>query len=157
MEAGKRKSRGGVHEWVRDGYAISDDPSRLDIDVIHGFLARSYWALDVPRETVERSIEHSLNFGLYRGEDQIGYARVVTDYARFAYLADVFVLEEHRGRGLGIWLVELVVAHPRLQGLQRWMLGTRDAHSLYEKVGVSVDGEAGAVHGDRAAGLLHAE
>jgi GNAT superfamily N-acetyltransferase len=124
-----------THEWHRDGYTISDDQSRLDLDVIHGFLARSYWATGVPRDAVERSIEHSLNLGLYGGDEQIGYARVVTDYARFAYLADVFVLEEHRGNGLGIWLVESVIGHPGLQGLQRWMLGTADAHSLYEKVG----------------------
>lgn len=99
------------------------------------FLARSYWAEGISREVVERSIAHSLNFGIYRGSAQIGFARVITDYATFGYVADVFVLEEHRGKQLGVWLMETVRAHPRLQGLRVWRLATKDAHALYEKVG----------------------
>ena len=126
-----------TEEWRRDGYVISTDPSMLDLDVVHGFLQRSYWAADRPLETVRRSIEHSLNFGLYRAEDrrQVGFARVVTDFATFALLCDVFIDEAHRGQGLGVWLMETVVGHPGLQGLRMWLLGTRNAHSLYEKVG----------------------
>ncbi len=102
---------------------------------VHAFLRRSYWAEGVPLEVVERAIENSLCFGVYVPDGQVGFARVVTDYATFAYLADVFVIEEYRGRGLSVWLMECVSAHPRLQGLRRWMLGTRDAHTLYEKSG----------------------
>lgn len=126
-----------TEEWYRDNYLISTDPSLLAIEAVHGFLQRSYWAADRPLETVRRSTEHSLNFGLYRVGDrrQVGFARVVTDFATFAWLCDVFVDEAHRGHGLGVWLMETVVGHPRLQGLRLWLLGTRDAHSLYEKVG----------------------
>lgn len=105
----------------------------LDLEVVHGFLRRSYWAAGVPENVVRRSIENSLCFGVYRGEEQAGFARVVTDRATFAYLADVFVLEEHRGRGIGKWLVEVILSHPDLQGLRRWMLATRDAHDLYRR------------------------
>lgn len=126
-----------AQEWRRDdGYVISDDTARLDLDVIHGFLRRAYWAGEhLPREVVDRAVAHSLNFGLYQGEAQVGGARVITDYTTFAYVADVFVLEEHRGRKLAVWLMECVTAHPSLQDLRRWMLGTRDAHALYEKTG----------------------
>lgn len=99
-------------EAERDGYIVSDDPAKLDLDLVCGFLAGSYWARDTPRETIRRSIENSRAFGLYRGGEQAGFARAVTDYARFAYLADVFVLEAHRGRGLGAWLVECVLHRP---------------------------------------------
>jgi GNAT superfamily N-acetyltransferase len=117
-------------------YEISTDPARLDLALIHRFLSEdAYWSLGVSREVVERSIEHSLNFGLYSGAEQVGFARVVTDYATFAWLADVFVLEPHRGRGLGRRLVGSVMAHPDLQGLRRWMLATADAHGLYEGLG----------------------
>jgi GNAT superfamily N-acetyltransferase len=119
--------------WRRDGYLISTDRSMLDLEVIHGYLRESYWAAGVPEDVVRRSIENSLCFGVYRGEEQAGFARVVTDRATFAYLADVFVLEEHRGWGLGKRLVEAVVSHPDLQGLRRWMLATRDAHELYRR------------------------
>ena len=122
-------------EWRRDGFTISTDPSRLDRDTIHEFLSGSYWAKAIPREIVDRSIEGALCFGLYENERQIGFARVNTDFATFAYLADVFVLESHRGRGLAAWLMESILAHPQLQGLRRWMLVTRDAHPLYRKVG----------------------
>ena len=122
-------------ELQRDGYLISTDPARLDLDVVHGELSRSYWAAGRPREVVARSLQHSLCFGLYHGEAQVGLARVVTDYATFAWLCDVFIQEPHRGRGLGVWLIETVVAHPELQGLRRFLLATRDAHELYRKHG----------------------
>jgi GNAT superfamily N-acetyltransferase len=119
--------------WWRDGYLISTDASMLDLEVVHGYLSRSYWAAGVPEDVVRRSIENSLCFGVYRGEEQAGFARVVTDRATFAYLADVFVLEEHRGQGIGKWLVEVILSHPDLQGLRRWMLATRDAHDFYRR------------------------
>jgi GNAT superfamily N-acetyltransferase len=123
------------HEWQQDGFTISTDPERLDLGCVHGFLSTCYWAKGIPLETVRRSIEHSLNFGLYRGAEQVGYARVVSDRATVAYLGDVFVLDAWRGRGLSVWLMRTVVAHPELQGLRRWILLTRDAHRLYDKVG----------------------
>ncbi len=123
------------HEWKRDSYTISTDRERLDLNVIHRFLTQSYWAAGVPMEIVKRSIEHSLPFGLYDNDRQIGFARVITDYATFAYLADVFVLEHVRGAGLGKWLVAVIDSHPDLQGLRRWMLATQDAHGLYRTVG----------------------
>jgi GNAT superfamily N-acetyltransferase len=122
---------------VREGdVLISDDPALLDRPLIHRFLSeRSYWAQGVPREVVERSIDHSLCFGVHRAGRQVGFARVVTDFATFAWLADVFVLEEHRGHGLSKRLVAAVIAHPRLQGLRRFLLGTLDAHGLYAQFG----------------------
>lgn len=122
-----------IREWRRGEYVVSTDGSRLDLDVVHGYLKWSYWAEGVPFDVVRRSVENSLVFGMYRGAEQVGFARVVTDHATFAYLADVFVLEEHRGQDLGKWLVETVLSHPELQGLRRWMLATRDAHELYRK------------------------
>jgi GNAT superfamily N-acetyltransferase len=129
-------------EARRDGYVISTDRARLDREAIWGFLRTSYWAADVARDVVERSIDHSLAFGLYAPEgEQAGFARVVTDRARFAWLADVFVLPEHRGKGLGVWLVEAVLAHRELAGLS-FVLATADAHGLYERFGFRpVDGE----------------
>ncbi len=121
--------------WERPPYRISDDPAAVDLDVVHEFLETSYWARGIPRETVARGIEHSLPFSLFEGETQVGFARAVTDRATFAYLADVFVLPEHRGRGLAKWLVETVLAHPELKGLRRWILMTRDAHGLYRRFG----------------------
>ena len=114
---------------------ISTTQARLDLDVIDGFLAASYWATDIPRATVERSLAGSLNFGLYRDGAQIGFARFVTDGATFAYLADVFVLPGHRGQGLATWLVGTALTHPALTGLRRVLLATRDAHTLYAKFG----------------------
>jgi GNAT superfamily N-acetyltransferase len=115
---------------------ISDDKARLDRPLIHAFLSgRSYWAKEVPVEVVERSIEHSLCFGMYQAGRQIGFARAVTDLATFAWLADVFILEEERAHGYGKKLVAAIMAHPGLQGLRRFMLGTRDAHTLYEQYG----------------------
>jgi GNAT superfamily N-acetyltransferase len=117
------------------GYTISADPTRLDRDAIWRFLRTSYSSKNVARDVVERAIENSLAFGLYTpGGDQAGFARVVTDRARFAWLADVFVREAHRGRGLGVWLVQTVLAQPEVTGL-RWVLATADAHGLYERFG----------------------
>jgi GNAT superfamily N-acetyltransferase len=114
---------------------IASDPARLDVDAIHAFLTRSYWAKGVSRERVAKSIEGSLCFGAFDGERQIGFARVITDRVTFAYLCDVYVLEEHRGLGLGKRLVEAVRAHPDLLALRRFLLKTRDAHGLYEQFG----------------------
>ena len=122
-------------EWKRGEYAISTDPDRLDLAAIHGYLQESYWAAGIPREKVEKSIRNSLSFGLYEGKTLVGFARVITDYTTFAYVADVFVLPSHRGMGLGIWLMEVVRAHPELQNMRRWVLATRDAHDLYRKTG----------------------
>jgi len=123
-------------EWRRDALTISTEPARLDRTLVHTFLRdRSYWAAGIPREVVDRSIEGALCFGVYEGDTQVGFARVVTDRATFAYLADVFVLESHRGRGIATWLMEVILGHPELQGLRRWILMTRDAHGLYAKFG----------------------
>lgn len=122
-------------EWRRESFTISTDRAKLDRGAIHEFLTRSYWAKGIPREIVDRSIEGALCFGLYEEGRQVGFARVITDSATFAYLADVYVLESHRGRGLAMWLMESILAHPALTGLRRWMLVTRDAHGLYRKVG----------------------
>jgi GNAT superfamily N-acetyltransferase len=124
-----------THEWTRGDYTISTDPRRLDLDVIHGFLTRSYWAEGRSRERVALSIAHSLPFGLHHASGQVGFARVVTDHVVIAYLADVFVLEPHRGRGLAKWLVATVVGVPELRHMRRWILGTRDAHGLYRRFG----------------------
>ena len=120
----------------RDGYEISTDPARLDRDAIHAFLRTAYWSPDVEREVVDRSIEGSIPFGLYAPDGELaGFARAVTDGATFAWIADVFVFEPHRGRGLGVWLVETVLAHPEVRDVRRVMLGTADAHGLYERFG----------------------
>jgi GNAT superfamily N-acetyltransferase len=119
-----------------DGYEASDDPARLDVDVIHGFLRTSYWSPGVSRQIVEKAIQGSLPMGLYAPDGrQAGFARVVTDRATFGYLADVFVLPEHRGRGLSRFLVTALLEHPDLSGLRRWMLATADAHGVYEALG----------------------
>jgi GNAT superfamily N-acetyltransferase len=123
------------NEWRQGDYVISTERSRLDLDVIHGFLTRAYWSPGIPRETVERAIQHSMPFGLYLGATQVGFARVITDFTSFGYLADVFILEEHRGKGLSKWMMEVLFSHPELQGFRRWMLATRDAHGLYRQVG----------------------
>lgn len=124
-----------IQEWTRGEYTISTDRRRLDLDAIHGFLVRSYWAEGRSRNRVAQAVEQSLPFGLYHQDRQIGFARVVTDYVVIAFLADVFVLETHRGQGLGTWLVEVVTSLPELRSIRRWLLGTRDAHGLYRKFG----------------------
>lgn len=124
-----------IIEVHRDHFTISTDPARLDRDTIVDFLARAYWAKGRPRERTERALANSLVFGLYDEEKQIGLARVVSDYAVFAYLCDVFIHEDYRTHGLGKWLMETVHGHPDLQGLRRWTLATRDAHRLYRQFG----------------------
>jgi ribosomal protein S18 acetylase RimI-like enzyme len=116
-------------------YDISTDRARLQLDAIHAYLTRSYWATGIPKDLVERAIANSLCFGLYLGDAQVGFARVITDKTTFAYLADVYVLEAHRGRGLSKRLVEFILAYPELQGLRRFLLATRDAHGLYARFG----------------------
>ena len=116
-------------------YEISSERGRMDVAAIHAFLTRTYWARGIPLETVQRAIENSLCFGVFQGEAQVGFARVITDQATFAYLADVYLLDEHLGKGLARRLVQAVLAHPRLQGLRRWLLVTRDAHALYRPHG----------------------
>lgn len=122
-------------EWRQGDYVISTDRNRIDVEAVHAFLTGSYWAAGIPIDVVRRSIEHSLCFGLYQRDRQAGFARVITDYATFAYIGDVFVLEEHRGSGLSKWLLSVIREHPDLQGLRRWMLATRDAHTLYRRFG----------------------
>lgn len=120
---------------TKDDYEIDDDTARLDLDVVHGFVTTSYWAEGVPRDVVERSLANSLNLGLYHGGSQVGLTRAVTDRATFAWVGDVFVLPEHRGRGLGHWMIETLLAHPDLAGLRRFMLATSDAHQVYAECG----------------------
>ena len=127
-------------ERRRGEYLVSSDATLLDLPAIHDYLSRSYWAQGIPREVVERSLAGSLCFGLFHqpaagGSSQAGFARAITDRATYAYLADVYVLEAHRGAGLGVWLMECVMEHPELQGLRRWSLVTRDAHGLYRRFG----------------------
>ena len=121
-------------EWKREGYEISTDKARLDRALICDFLASSYWANNFSREQILRSIDTSLTWGMFDGARQIGYARALSDFSRQGFLSDVFVVPEFRGRGLGIWLIETVIAHPELKGI-RWLLGTADAHGLYERFG----------------------
>ena len=128
-------------------YEISTDPARLDIAAMHAYLARSYWSPGIPYSTVEHAARHSLCFGLYEKASgkQVGLSRVVTDHATFAYLCDVYVLEEHRGRGLGKFMMQTVMAHPALTGARRAMLGTRDAHSLYRRYGFAAPPDDGVL------------
>jgi GNAT superfamily N-acetyltransferase len=116
-------------------FELSTDRKRLQPEIIHGFLKKSYWAAGRSKEVMLRSIEHSLPFGIFFHERQVGFARVVTDYSTFAWIADVFVDEEFRGRGLSKWLMQSILAHPELQRLRRWVLATRDAHELYSRFG----------------------
>ena len=126
------------NEWRRGVYTISTDRARLQLDAIQKFLTEeSYWAKERTLEQTATAIKNSLPFGVYKGENQIGFARVVTDYATFAYLGDVYILPEYRGLGLSKWLMDVIVNHPDLQGFRRWILATRDAHALYEKFGFS--------------------
>lgn len=140
-----------VTETRRGEFVISTDKARIDVGLVHGFLTESYWAAGIPEETVRRSIEHSLAFGLFHAPDgqdaasQVGFARVISDCSTFAYVADVFVLPAYRGRGLGLWLMEVIMAHEELQGLRRWLLVTRDAHGLYRRVGFQAVRRPGAI------------
>jgi GNAT superfamily N-acetyltransferase len=120
----------------RDGYLISNDKSKLDIPLIHDYLCnQSYWSKGVALEKVQRSIEHSLTFGVFHGENQVGFSRVISDFTHIAYLGDVFILPAYRGKGLSKWMVETIVQHPDLQDLRRWILLTSDAHGLYAQYG----------------------
>lgn len=122
-------------EWRRGDFLITTANEKIDVEFLHEFLSGSYWAKNIPLETVRRSIENSLCFALFDREKQIGFARIVTDKATFAYLCDVFVIEDYRGRGLSKWLMNTISGHPQLQNLRRWMLATRDAHGLYSQFG----------------------
>ena len=120
---------------TKDEYTISTDKNKIDIDYVHGFLTNSYWSPGISMEKVKRGIDGALCFGIYYKEQQIGFARMITDQASFAYLCDVFIDEKLRGKGLGKWLIESILAHPGLQDLRRIILATRDAHKLYEQLG----------------------
>jgi len=122
-------------EWTKQDFSITCDPDKQDLEVIHGFLSQSYWAKDIPKETVEKSLKAALCFALMHKGRQVGFARVISDFATVAYLGDVFVLPEYRGQGLSKWLLSCISSHPELQGLRRWILATADAHGLYEKYG----------------------
>jgi GNAT superfamily N-acetyltransferase len=124
-------------EYRKANYSISTDINEDDLGVIYEFLTNCYWAHGIPYSLVRKSVQNSLCFGVHEGDKLVGFARVVSDYATFAYLADVFVLESHRGKGLSKWLMECIMSHPELQGLRRWVLSTRDAHELYRKYGFS--------------------
>jgi len=123
-----------IADYKKDGFTISTDNARLDLQTIYNFLNSVYWAKNISLAIVKKSIENSLCFGVYNHENElVGFARVVSDYATFAWLADVFILEKYRARGLAKWLIECIINHPELQGLRRWMLATRNAHGLYAK------------------------
>jgi GNAT superfamily N-acetyltransferase len=124
-----------MHTWTRSPFEISTDRARLDVTLIHEFLAHTYWSPGIPREILERGIANSLNFGAYAEGAQVGFARVVTDRATFAYLCDVFVVDAWRNRGISKFMMECIKAHPALQNLRRWMLATADAHGLYRQFG----------------------
>lgn len=124
------------HEAVKGEYTISTDPARLDVPLIHRYLSEdSYWSQQIPYVIVEKSIQGSLCFGLYKGTAQIGFARLITDQTTFAYMADVFILPENRGNGLSVWLMEIIHTHPSLSTVRSWLLTTTDAHGLYRKFG----------------------
>jgi GNAT superfamily N-acetyltransferase len=151
MQSARAVNPDAVVESRRGEFLVSTDRARLNLDVTYGFLTSCYWAKGIPRDVVARSIEHSLCFGIYDGTAeksprlakearpaapvQVGFARVISDFATVAYVGDVFVVDTHRGRGLGKWLMECITQHPALQNLRRWILTTRDAHGLYSQVG----------------------
>src|SRR5262245_39162568 len=124
-----------VTEWRKDEYLLSTDKSKIDVEIVHEFLSHSYWAENIPLDVVQKSIDNSLCFALYHHDRLIGFARAISDFATFAYLADVFVLPAERGKDLSTWLMETVLEHPQLQGLRRFILATRDAHGLYARFG----------------------
>lgn len=131
-----------IHEWTRNNFHINTDPTRLDFDVIHEYLTRSYWSPGITRDLVVTAAENSLCFGVYEAADatlsQVGYARMVTDFARFAYLADVFILEDYQDKGLGTWMMECIMSCPTLEQVSTFLLFTQDAHGLYRKSGFEV-------------------
>lgn len=124
-----------MNQELKHKFYISTDKSKLDIKMIHNFLYTSYWAANIPLAIVEKAVKNSLCFGLYEDSQQVGFARVITDYATSALLKDVFILEPYRGQGLGKWFVQYILEYPELQEVQRWLLGTKDAHGLYRKYG----------------------
>ncbi|MBE9004906.1 GNAT family N-acetyltransferase [Fortiea sp. LEGE XX443] len=124
-----------MNQELKHKFYISTDKSKLDIKMIHNFLDTSYWAANIPLAIVEKSVQNSLCFGLYEDSQQVGFARVITDYATSALLKDVFILELYRGQGLGKWFVQYILEYPELQEVQRWLLGTKGAHGLYRKYG----------------------
>ena len=124
--------------FAKKGFYISNDTTLLDVDMIYNYLdTQSYWAKGIPRDRLERAIANSICFGIYVEKKQVGFARVTTDKATFAYIGDVFVLDAYRGQGLSKWLMQTILAHPDLQGLRRWSLATADAHGLYRQFGFS--------------------
>ncbi len=135
-KASARMSEATGLTWRKGDYLISTDPTRLNIPLIHDFIStQSYWGQGRRIETVQRALDNSLTFGLYKHDEQVGFARVVTDYCTFAWLADVFVVEGHRGMGLSKWLMEVIISHPELVNMRRWVLATKDAHGLYAQFG----------------------
>jgi N-acetylglutamate synthase-like GNAT family acetyltransferase len=124
-----------IEEYRRNNYLISTDKKKIDVAAVHAYLSRSYWAEEIPLKIVTKAIENSLCFAVYKEKKLIGFARVISDYSTFAYLADVYVLEEERGKGLSKWLMECILKHKQLQGLRNFCLLTRDAHSLYAQYG----------------------
>ncbi|MFQ4146499.1 GNAT family N-acetyltransferase [Chlorogloeopsis sp. ULAP02] len=124
-----------MKEELQHKFYISTDQTKLDTRMIHAFLKNSYWAENIPLAVVEKAIQNSLCFGLYESNKQVGFARVITDYATSALLKDVFILEPYRGQGLGKWFVEFILEYSELQDVQRWLLGTKDAHGLYRRYG----------------------
>jgi len=124
-----------MNEKIENRFSLSTDKSNLDISMIHNFLKSSYWAENVSKATVEKSIKNSLCFGIYDGNKQVGFAKVISDYATSALLRDVFILEPYRGQGLGKWLIKYILEYPELQDVQKWLLGTKDAHGLYRRYG----------------------
>lgn len=122
-----------MNEEISNIFVISTDKSKLDISMIHNFLKSSYWAENISKKTIDKSIKNSLCFGIYEDDKQVGFARVISDYATSALLKDVFILEPYRGQGLGKWLIKYILEYPELQDIQKWLLGTKDAHGLYRR------------------------
>ena len=126
------------YELKQGEFELTTDRSKMQIEVIHNFLRKSYWASKRSEDLIRRSIEHSLPFGIFVGQRQIAFARAITDYATFAWIADVFIDDDFRGKGLGKWLIDSMLRHPELQAMRRWVLATKDAHSLYAMFGFTL-------------------
>lgn len=124
-----------IINYTKGGFTVTTDKEKIEIDILHNFLNQSYWANGRTKQTIITSIENSLCFSMFKGEKQIGFARVITDYSTFAYLCDVYIEEDYRGNGLGIWMLECILNYPNLLDLKKWLLATRDAHELYRKFG----------------------